>query len=191
MRFRNEDYPKRKNELSDTVSEEHPLHMAVVAEERIMAMHHHNDGSKVELHEVGSREFIQQSISGSLEGKLGGSFEFSNDTAKKEAENFNAPKIEYERKTQGSQLQQLYGAQQSVTGASHHQETVMMGCNCGAEWTVTGQSMKQADGHDGIKIEQYGSAAGGAAGYNAAQSGAGGERIKYAASGGQQQDYKG
>ena len=65
---------------------------------------------------------------------------------------------------------------------------MMMGCNCGAEWTVTGQSTK-AQGAEGVKIEQYGSASGGAAGYNVS-SGTGGERIRYAASGSQQQEYK-
>ncbi len=185
MRFRNDDSPKR--ELTDTVSEEHPMRMAAVAEERIKAMHHHSDGSSVEIREIGSREFIQQSMSSSLEGKLGGDFSIGGDEEKHPRQDI--VKIEYERKSQNSQPQQLYGTQQAVTGgASHHQETVMMGCNCGLEWTVTGQSAKQTDS-GGIKIEQYGNTATGGAVY---AKGAGGEGIKYGSSGGQQQkSYKG
>ena len=71
----------------------------------------------------------------------------------------------------------------------------MVGCNCGAEWTVTGQNLKAdpanpAASAAAVKVERYGSASGGATGYNVS-SGAGGERIIYAASGSQQQDYKG
>ncbi|MBI3036558.1 hypothetical protein HYY73_02280 [Candidatus Woesearchaeota archaeon] len=197
MRFRNDDFPikKKGNELTDTIAEEHPKHLAAVAEEQIKAMHHHNDGSRVELHEVGSREFIQESIRSSLEGKLGSGFANDSNFGEKEqnASNLNAAKIEYERKSSQNQPGQLYGSQQSVTGAgaATGHETVMMGCNCGAEWTVTGQSTKANDSNTaaGVKIEQYGSASGGAAGYRA--SGPGGETAEYKTGAGQQQDYKG
>ncbi|MBI2550256.1 hypothetical protein HYV83_03690 [Candidatus Woesearchaeota archaeon] len=195
MRFRNDDLPIRKkqgSELTDTIAEEHPKHLAAVADEQIKAMHHHSDGSQVELHEVGSREFIQESIRSSLEGKLGSGFANDSNFSEKEqnANNLNAAKIEYERKSSQNQPQQLYGTQRSVTsaGTAHNQETMMMGCNCGAEWTVTGQSTK-AQGAEGVKIEQYGSAAGQPGGYRA--SGAGGENAEYKTGAGQQRDYKG
>ncbi|MBI2145522.1 hypothetical protein HYU18_04345 [Candidatus Woesearchaeota archaeon] len=185
MRFTSDNSNHNSRELTDAVSEEHPAHIAALAEESIKAMHSHKDGSEVEIHEIGSREFIRQSIQGSIEGKLGGSFGSNSDSEKNPLQLQNATKIEYEKKS-SQQPQQLYGTQQSMTGgASHHQDTVLMGCNCGAEWTVTGQSTKEGDG---LKIEQYGSQ-GGSAGYNV--SGAGGEMIKYAASGPQQKEYKG
>lgn len=187
MRFRNDDFPAKK-ELTDTVSEEHPMHLAALAEERIKAMHHHSDGSSVEVHEVGSKEFIQQSISGSLEGKLGGNG-FGSSNEEKQLQLQNTAKIEYEKKSSQGQPQQMYGAQHDLLGKGQSKtETVMMGCNCGAEWTVTGQSTKQ-DG-SGVKIEQYGSASGGAAGYNVS-AGAGGERIEYRAGARQQNEYEG
>ena len=195
MRFRNDDFPikKKDNELTDTIAEEHPKHLAAVAGEQIRAMHHHDDGSQVELHEVGAREFIAQSIRSSLEGKLTGNFESGSNDEKQMLQGSqnitNAAKIEYEKKSSQGQPSQLYGTQQSVTGVSHNQETMMMGCNCGAEWTVTGQSTK-AQGAEGVKIEQYG--LGGVAqpgGYRA--SGAGGEKAEYRTGAGQQQDYKG
>ncbi|MBI2143510.1 hypothetical protein HYU20_04195 [Candidatus Woesearchaeota archaeon] len=195
MKFRSDDFPSSKD-LTDTVTEEHPKHMIAVAEQRIMAMHSHDDGSAVELHEIGSKEFIQQSIQSSIEGKLG-----SSDTEwqqpKQGENNLAAAKIEYEKKSSQNQPMQLYGSQQSVTGGiSHNQETVMMGCNCGAEWTVTGQSTKANDPSNpagGVKIEQYGRGGAGGAdqpgGYRA--SGVGGEKQEYRTSAGQQQDYKG
>lgn len=214
MRFRNDDFPA-KNGLTDTIAEEHPKRFVAVAEEQIRAMHSHEDGSSVELHQVGSREFIQQSIQTSLEGKLGGSSDWQ--PQQNPQNNLAAAKIEYEkthfdssrrgpvaaamRESSQSQPQhdlfgkgqsktELYGAQQSVTGAgAARHETAMVGCNCGAEWTVTGQSTK-AQGAGGVKVEQYGN--GGTAqpgGYRA--SGAGGEKQEYRTSAGQQQDYKG
>lgn len=193
MRFRSDDFPrssKNNSELTDTIESEHLKGFVAVAEEQIRAMHSHEDGSSVELHQVGSREFIQQSIQTSLEGKLGGSEEHNEKQFwQKESESpFAAAKIEYEKKSSQSQPQQLYGAQQSVTGVSHSQETAMVGCNCGAEWTVTGQSTK-AQGAEGVKVEQYGTASGQLSGYRA--SGAGGEKAEYRTSAGQQQGYKG
>ncbi len=189
MKFRNDDYPpssKNSGELTDTVESEHQKHFAAVAEEQIRAMHSHDDGSAVELHEVGSREFIAQSIASGLEGKIGGS-DISDWQQQNSQNNLAAAKIEYEKKS-SQQPQQTYGAQQSVTGVSHGQETAMVGCNCGAEWTVTGQSTK-AQGAEGVKIEQYGSAGGQPGGYRA--SGAGGEKVGYRAGGGQREDYNG
>lgn len=187
MRFRNDDLPI-KNELTDTIAEEHPKRFVAVAEEQIRAMHRHRDGSSVELHEIGSKEFIQQSIQTSLEGKLGGG---SNDWQPQQnpQNNLAATRIEYEKKSSQSQPAQMYGLQQSVTGAgAARQETAMVGCNCGLEWTVTGQSTK-AQGAESVKIEQYGTAAGkGASGYSASGGGGPGE---YRAGSGQQQGYKG
>ncbi len=200
MRFRNDDFPAKQpgshssSELTDTIAEEHPKHFVAVAEEQIKAMHHHEDGSSVELHEVGSHEFISQSIASSLEGKLVGNSgpddvqlsQLNNPNAN----SINAAKIEYEKKLSQNQPQQLYGEQQSVTGGVFHgQETAMVGCNCGLEWTVTGQSTK-AQGAEGVKVEQYGS--GGTAqpgGYRS--SGAGGEKQEYRTLNSQQSDYKG
>ncbi len=195
MRFRNDDYPGRSKgngELTDTIESEHPKRFVAVAEEQIRAMHSHEDGSSVELHQVGSREFIQQSIASSLEGKIGGS-EFWNENNSPQQPQQNAAKIEYEKKSSQNQPMQPYGAQQSVTGGvSHSQETAMVGCNCGAEWTVTGQSTKAQGaegGPGGIKIEQYGTAAGKeASGYSSSGGGGPGE---YRTGGGQQQGYKG
>ncbi len=196
MKFNDDNYPPQQkqnshtSELTDTIAEEHPKHFVAVAEEQIRAMHRHEDGSSVELHEVGSREFISQSIASSLEGKLAGS---SNDWQQQSPQNnLAAAKIEYEKKSSQNQPMQLYGTKQLATGASHQspgQETAMVGCNCGLEWTVTGQSTK-AQGAEGVKIEQYGS--GGTAqpgGYRA--SGAGGEKQEYRTSNSQQSDYKG
>ena len=198
MRFTNDELPIKKSgshnsELTDTVAEEHPKRFVAVAEEQIKAMHHHNDGSAVELHEVGSREFIAQSIGSSLEGKLGG---VSNDWQQQQnpQNNLSAAKIEYEKKS-SQQPQQLYGIQQSVTGgAIHQQETAMVGCNCGAEWTVTGQSTKANNPNNPaatVKIEQYGPAAGGGAGYNLSGGGGSGPGEYRAGAGAQQQEYKG
>ncbi len=224
MRFRRDDFHSDNKgtdaplstlgkELTDAVSEEHPKHFIAVAEQQIMAMHHHSDGSRVELHQVGSQEFIQQSIRTSLEGKLGGS-EGHNEKQFWQKENespFAAAKIEYEKKGQHdllgkpksaaadwAQSQQrlggqskLYGAQHSVTGAASH-ETAMVGCNCGAEWTVTGQSLK-ADPNNpaaAVKVEQYGPGGAGQPGSYRA-SGAGGEKAEYRTGAGQQQDYRG
>lgn len=203
MKFRNDDFPAKQpsshnsSELTDTIAEEHPKHFVAVAEEQIRAMHRHEDGSSVELHEVGAREFISQSIASSLEGKLAGSisaWQQQHDlfAEKGQSKNLDAAKIEYEKKSSQNQPAQLYGSQQSVTGSAHQspgQDTAMVGCNCGLEWTVTGHSMK-AQGAEGVKVEQYGN--GGTAqpgGYRA--SGAGGEKQEYRTSAGQQQDYKG
>ena len=218
MRFNQPYYPqkpqkKSEKDLAETVAEEHPKHLVAVAEEQILAMHHHKDGSPVELHEVGSREFIAQSMaSSSLEGKLGGSSggsgsssddQFEKSFWQRESENSKntlaAAKIEYERKSAQNSPVQSYGAQHSVTGASFHagskQEAVMMGCNCGAEWTVTGQNLKAdpanpAASAAAVKVEQYGhGGVGQPGGYRA--SGPGGEKAEYRTSAGQQQDYKG
>lgn len=192
MRFTANDFPAKQSsshngELSDSVAEEHPKHLVAVAEEQIKAMHSHEDGSPVELHQVGSREFIAQSISSSLEGKLSGSFGNDSEKNKQQLPQQNAAKIEYEKKSSQNQPTQLYGSQQSVTGGvSHRQETAMVGCNCGAEWTVTGQSLK-AQGAEGVKVEQYGSAAGKNGGYSVSGGSGPGE---YHAGGGQQ-GYKG
>ncbi len=198
MRFRNDDFPNKNahgDELTDTVTEEHPKRFVAVAEEQIRAMHHHEDGSSVELHQVGSREFIAQSIGSSLEGKLTGTSDFSESDKQfwQKQDNQAGAKIEYEKKSSQSQPTQLYGAQQSVTGGmSHRQETAMVGCNCGAEWTVTGQSTKANNPNNPaatVKIEQYGPAAGKGAGYSA--SGGGGGPGEYRTGGEQRQDYKG
>ncbi len=194
MRFVNDDLPAKQrgshNELTDTVAEEHPKHFVAAAEEQIRVMHHHEDGSPVELHEVGSREFISQSIASSLEGKMGNS-EFWNEDKPQLQNNLSAARIAYENKSSQNQPAQSYGAQQSVTGGvSHRQDTAMVGCNCGLEWTVTGQSMK-AQGAEGVKIEQYGPAAGKSAGYNASAGSGSGGPGEYHTGGGQQQDYKG
>ena len=194
MRFTNDDLPV-KRKLTDTVAEEHPKRFVAVAEEQIRAMHHHEDGSSVELHEVGSREFIAQSIGSSLEGKIGISDISDWQQQQSLQNNLAAAKIEYEKKSSQNQPMQLYGAQQSVTGGalSHRQETALVGCNCGAEWTVTGQSTKANNPNNPtatVKIEQYGPAAGKGAGYNASGSGGGGPG-DYRAGGGQRQEYKG
>ncbi len=190
MKFRNNANIHSSRDLTDAVTKEHPKHFIAVAEQQIMAMHHHSDGSRVELHQVGSQEFMQQSIRNSLEGKLvDASSDFGSDRSESNKGSLAAAKIEYERKSQNQPEQQaVYGAQHSVTGAASH-ETAMVGCNCGAEWTVTGQSTK-AQGTEGVKIERYGSASGGAAGYNVVP-GAGGEKQEYRTGAGQQQDYKG
>lgn len=196
MKFNDDNYPpqpkhgSRNNEISDSVAEEHPKHIIAVAEQRITAMHSHDDGSSVELHEIGSREFIQQSIQSSIEGKLGNNNEWQPQPTQNE-NSLAAARIEYEKKSSQNQPTQLYGSQQSVTGALFHkQETFMMGCNCGAEWTVTGQSTKaDANNPAAVKVEQYGSAAGGGAGYNV--SGGGSGPGEYRAGGGQREDYKG
>ncbi len=189
MKFRSDDFPhKGRDELADAVESEHPQRLMAVAEQKILSAHHHQDGSPVELHEVGSKEFIRQSMGGSLEGKITGS-SFDSNSEEKSLHLQNA-KVEYEKKS--SQPQQLYSSQQSVTGAaSHKQETFMMGCNCGAEWTVTGQSTKKDDSNPAaVKVERYGSEGSGSAGYNLA-SGAGGEKAEYRAGSGQKSEYRG
>ncbi|MBI2580865.1 hypothetical protein HYV85_03585 [Candidatus Woesearchaeota archaeon] len=195
MKFRNDDNIRSSRDLTDAVTKEHPKHFIAVAEQQIMAMHSHKDGSAVELHQVGSREFIQQSqqsAMASLEGKLGGS-EGHNEKQFWQKENespFAAAKIEYERKGQQPGQQAIYGAQHDLLAKGQSKtETAMMGCNCGAEWTVTGQSTK-AQGAEGVKVEQYGHGmAGQPGGYRV--SGAGGEKAEYRTGAGQQQDYKG
>ena len=205
MRFTNDELPikkssSHKSELTDTVAEEHPKHFVAVAEEQIKAMHHHEDGSSVELHEVGSREFIAQSIGSSLEGKITGGSGFNENEKffwqqnNQNTSNPNTAKIEYEKKS-SQQPQQLYGIQQSVTGgAIHKQETAMVGCNCGAEWTVTGQSTKANNPNNPaatVKIEQYSSAAEKGAGYKVSSGGGSGQGEYRAGGGAQQQEYKG
>ncbi len=203
MRFRADGSPRRgsseSSELSDAVTQEHPKHFIAVAEQQIMAMHHHSDGSRVELHQVGSQEFIQQSIRTSLEGKLGDvSSDFGSGRSEGNKNNLAAAKIEYERKSQNQPGQQaIYGAQHDLLAKGQSKtETAMMGCNCGAEWTVTGQSTKANDPSNpagGVKVEQYGHGGAGSAGqpggYRAA--GPGGEKQEYRTGAGQQQDYKG
>lgn len=190
MRFGHDDIPVKKHELEEAL-ESDDRHMLMAAEQRIKAMHSHNDGTPVELHEIGSKEFIKQSIGDSLEGKIGtGSFGSEEKTSSLLQQNTGV--IEYEKKSSQNQPHQSYGAQQSVTGGSmHKQETAMMGCNCGAEWTVTGQSTKQADSGPGaVKIERYGSTGSGSAGYNIT-SGSGGGPGEYRAGGGQSSEYRG
>ena len=145
---------KFTNEISDSVAEEHPKQLLIVAEQRIRAMHQHGDGMPVQLHEVGATALFSGPT---LESKIKIG---SNTNAKTEADE--------------SLQQQMQQAQ------NKGQETFLMGCNCGLEWTVTGVSMKKDSSDSGpgaIKIEQYGSADGKAAGYNVSSS--------------QQQDYKG
>ncbi|MBI2144377.1 hypothetical protein HYU17_04490 [Candidatus Woesearchaeota archaeon] len=186
-----------KNSLAEAVAEEHPKHLAAVAEQQIMAMHSHRDGSQVELHQLGSQEFIQQSIGSSLEGKLSSSnFSGESDSEKQfwqKQNDLSAVKIEYEKKQSQNQPHQMYGNQQSVTGAAGaRHDTIMMGCNCGSEWTVTGQSMSgdKSDGSAGagfaVKVEAYVSGAAQAAGYAVS----GGKNPKYGAPGSQQEDYR-
>ena len=183
MKFRNDDFQpvkKSDSELSDMVDAEHPGRVAMVAEQQIREMHHHDDGSVVELHQVGSQEFIRQSIASSIEGRI--SDDSGTFLQKQEDNALSAAKVEYERKAaQGSQ--QLYGVQQQAVGSRH--ETVMMGCNCGAEWTVTGQSMKNS-GPDGVKVEQYSPAAQ-PSGYIASS----GPGTEYASGGSQDSSYRG
>ena len=141
---------KFTNEISDSVADEHPKQLLTVAEQQIKAMHQHGDGTPVQLHEVGANAMFSGPT---LEGKI----------------------------NVGSNLKAKAEADESLQQAQNKgQETFMMGCNCGLEWTVTGVSMKKDSSDSGpgaIKIEQYGSADGKAAGYNV--------------SGPQQQDYKG
>ena len=210
MKFTGDDFPKQNqndsnsshgSELTDTIVGEHPKQLLTVAEQRIKAMHRHDDGTPVQLHEVGANELFSGP---SLEGKLG-----SNATGKTDADESwqqqmqqaqnaggSSEKIQYERSSKQGGL--TYGREtakfDNAAFASQNkgQETLMMGCNCGLEWTVTGVSMKKDSSDSGpgaIKIEQYGSADGKAAGYNV--SGPGGERQKYNVSGSQQKDYKG
>ncbi|MBI2141419.1 hypothetical protein HYU16_03260 [Candidatus Woesearchaeota archaeon] len=205
MKFRNDDNIRSSRDLTDAVTKEHPKHFIAVAEQQIMAMHSHKDGSAVELHQVGSREFIQQSqqsAMASLEGKLGdassgfGSGSFGRSESTKD--NLGAAKIEYERKSQNQPGQQaIYGAQHDLLAKGQSKtETAMVGCNCGAEWTVTGQSTRANDPSNpagGVKVEQYGHGGAGSAGqpggYRAA--GPGGEKQEYRTGAGQQQDYMG
>ena len=204
MKFSQPDYPKPqqskpKNEkdLTEAVAEEHPKHIVSVAEQQIMAMHSHSDGSAVELHQIGSREFIAQSMRSSLEGKLGGSDidGWQQQLQQNPQNNIAAAKIEYEKRSSQNEPMQSYGAQHSVTGAAvqggGRHETAMVGCNCGAEWTVTGQSTITTDPNNpaAVKIERYGSAAGGSAGYNV--SGGSNGPGEYRAGGGQRQEYSG
>ena len=207
MRFRNDDFQNKKphgSDLTETVKEEHPKHFVAVAEEQIRSMHNHDDGSPVELHRVGSREFIAQSIQSSIEGKLtGNGFEDLQFLQKNEqnASNLNNEKIEYEKISSHDlfgkvQSNTEYGVQQAVTagGLSHKQETAMVGCNCGAEWTVTGQSTKGNNPNNPaatVKVEQYGSAAGSAPGYGRGGGGDGGGPGEYRTGGGQRQEYRG
>lgn len=183
MKFRNDDYPK--HDLADVVDSEHPQRLIETAGQRIRMHHRHDDGSSVELHEIGSKEFIKQSIQNSIESKL------TDDTNWLQQENrqgnLAAAKIEYEKKS-SDQPHQIYGAQSSAM-PSHKQETFMMGCNCGAEWTVTGQSTKAPDPNNpaAVRIERYGSTGSGSAGYNVSSGGPG----EYKAGGGASQDYKG
>ena len=211
MKFRNDDFHKKENrELTDAVQEEHPKKLLTVAEQRIMAMHRHEDGTPVRLHELGASEIFTSS---NLEGKLstlGNTARAKTETdeswqqqmqqAQNAGNSGGSEKIQYERNSkQGGGL--TYGHESAkfdnVTFANQNkeQETFMMGCNCGLEWTVTGVSKRKDSDAPGagtsVKVEQYGSPAGGAgsAGYNV--SGAGGERQKYNVSGSQQQDYRG
>ncbi len=215
MKFTNDDYPRPKkhgNELTDAIEEGHPKGLITVAEQRIMATHHHDDGSPVKLHEMGANEIF---TGPSLEGKL--SFGSQNEKAVAKAEpadtwqqilqqqsqpQGSTEKIQYERnKNQGGGLTYGHETAKFDTAAfasqSKRQETFMMGCNCGVEWTVTGvrtksDSSNPAAGAVAIKIEQYGSPAGGAgaAGYNVS-SGSGSGPGEYKAGGGQKQEYKG
>ena len=210
MKFRNDDFHKKENrELADAVQEEHPKQLFTVAEQRIMAMHRHDDGTPVRLHELGASEIF---ISSNLEGKLGTlgntarakteadeSWQQQMQEAQNAGNAGSSEKIQYERNSkQGGGL--TYGHETAkfdnvaFVNQNNGQETFMMGCNCGLEWTVTGQNTKGNNPNNPaatVKIEQYGSPAGGAgsAGYNV--SGAGGERQKYNVSGSQQQDYRG
>ena len=204
MKFSQPDYPKPqqpkpKNEkdLTEAVAEEHPKHIVSVAEQQIMAMHSHSDGSAVELHQIGSREFIAQSMRSSLEGKLGGSDidGWQQQLQQNPQNNIAAAKIEYEKRSSQNEPMQSYGAQHSVTGAAvqggGRHETAMVGCNCGAEWTVTGQSMKTAGEESGaIKIQSYsqGSQGGGEPGGYRAGGGGGAE---YHTGAGTEQNYNG
>ena len=212
MKFTNEDYPRAKrqgSELTDTIEEEHPKGLITVAEQRIKAMHSHDDGTPVELHEMGASEIF---LGQSLEGKLGfGSSPGEKATVKAEPDDAwqqilqqqpqqqgSSEKIQYERnKNQNGSL--TYGNETAkfdtaaFASQSKKQETLMMGCNCGQEWTVTGagaNSSNPAAGASTVKIEQYGSAAAsGSAGYNV--SGGSSGPGEYKASGASGQDYKG
>ena len=182
MKFTGDDFQARPgsnhgSDITGTIEKEHSKQLLIVAGQRIKAMHQHDDGTPVQLHEVSTDEFFSGT---SLEGKI----------------DIGSEKMQLERNSKPGGL--TYGRDTTkfdnaaFASQTKGQETLMMGCNCGLEWTVTGVSMKKDSSDTGpgaIKIEQYGSADWKVAGYNV--SGPGGERQKYNVPGPPQQDYKG
>lgn len=155
MRF-NDDFPDKKSsghsELADSVADEHEKQLVIVAEQRIKEMHTHGNGSPVLLRELGAEEIFGNS---QLEGKL------ETDVGKQQqaGPNYAAAKFD------------SAGFAGQAKG-----ETLMMGCCCGAEWTVTGKSLKgDANPEAGIKIQQYVSV--------------GGNTVKYGESSSEKQEY--
>ncbi len=211
MKFTNDDYSrskKQENELTDTIQEEHSHGLITVAEQRIKATHRHNDGTPVELHEMDASEIF---LGQSLEGKLSfGSSQGEKTTAKAEAADAweqilqqqpqqpgSSERIQYERNENQGGLTYGHKTAKFDTAAfasqSNKQETLMLGCNCGQEWTVTragASSSNPAAGANTVKIEQYGARGSGVAGYNVSGGSSGGPG-EYKTSGASGQEYKG
>jgi hypothetical protein len=116
---------KFQNNIADAVSDEEK-ELVLAAEQKIREMHSHRDGSSIVLHEVGMKDIVGES---QLETKLDLPKKGMDAGVKYGNETFNAPDF----KPKG--------------------ETIMMGCRCGAEWTVTGQGNDSNPA--GIKVEQY------------------------------------
>ncbi len=134
---------------TDTIAENERF-LLLAAEQQIMQQHSHRDGSPIMLHEIGADETIGGS---QLEGKL------DSIACKKSGGSSDYGPAEFDSADFASQSKK---------------ETLLMGCNCGAEWTVTGKSM--SEGSPVVKVEQYVSAEG--------------NSVKYGNSSSQQPQYK-
>ena len=183
MKFSNE--RAQPSSITDEVAGEHERQLLTIAEARIRQQHQHPDGSPVQIREVGMSDAFP-----SIETKLTG----TQDIQALQQQAIPKEQVRYDRKFQAPGAPVTYTGTQSFNAGSfsgQSQDALMIGCNCGAEWTVTGKILKQ-DGQDsqgGVTIQRYGSS-GNNPGYTVS-SGAGGERIQYSASNGQRQEHKG
>jgi hypothetical protein len=125
---------QNEKEISDAIETEHlgSKKIFILAEQQIKQQHSHKDGTPVMLHELSPANVALRS---ELEGKL----EFQDNKVKSLGGNPKYDKPSFESS--------------DFSGVDKRAEVVMMGCNCGAEWTITGK--KDIAASFGIKINQY------------------------------------